>query len=185
MPGRSVTRANVAISRLLVPTRRSTRSLTVAVPLGIPIATRRPEWRALRRASRRRADRPVSSSRRALRAEGAGAVVAPPGARVPLPVSGTRCGVPAASLVRSSCALRVPAAAGRNFMAIVHVSPGPTAAVQRLLVIANSAALGPEIAAPEMFSDRGPAFLIVTTFSGVVVLTFWLRKFTMGGEALR
>ena len=66
----------------------------------------------------------------------------------------------------------------------MHVPPGATGRVQAFFVIANSAALSPEIAAPETFSDTGPVLSTVTTFSGPVVLTFWLRKFTMAGEAL-
>src|SRR4051794_35256957 len=151
MPGCWITRAEEPISRRLAPTTRNTRRVTVLVPFGIPIAMRRPERRALRRETRRWADRLARASRGAARS--GAAVFTPPGKIVPLPVSGTLWGLAAASLVMSSTALRVPDAPGRNFRPIVHEPPGATGPRQPFLLTANSPALAPEIAAPEMFSD--------------------------------
>src|SRR4051812_37856339 len=171
-----MTRPIEAIRRRCLPTTRNTRNVTVLVPLGTPSDMTNPERFVLRRESRCLIVSPVNASRGAT----PGCV---PGSDVPVPVSGTAWGAPAASLVRSSVALRAPVAPGKNFNPMVHVPPGATRSVQLFLLIANSPAFGPEIAAPERFSETGPVFFSVRGSSGLVVVTFWLWKFTIAGAA--
>ncbi len=103
---------------------------------------------------------------------------------VPLPVSATACGLPSASLVSASAALRAPAALGAKRSPTLQLPPIATGALHVLLEIAKSAAAAPVIAVSEIVSDALPGLVMVTNCSRLVVGTSWLRKSTDAGLAL-
>jgi len=104
-------------------------------------------------------------------------------AAVPVPVSGTLCGLPAALSVTLTFADRAPVAVGRNVTLIVQLLEGATLGVQ-LFVCVKSPLLVPAIATLETFSVPEPVFVRVTGVAALLVSMTWLPKDTLVGEKL-
>jgi hypothetical protein len=79
----------------------------------------------------------------------------------PDPVSATLCGLPGASLVKASDAVRGPVAEGVNVMSTVHDAPAASVVAHVPPERAKSAAWGPPIAAPNVSTEL-PVFVSVT-----------------------
>jgi hypothetical protein len=99
-----------------------------------------------------------------------------------VPLSATRSGLLAASLLIFSCAIATPGAPGQNRMWTKQLSLAcKVVPVQPLLVWMNSSLSGPVIVASEMCRDSSPVFVIVTEISGDAVPAAWSPKPTLPG----
>src|SRR5438128_424614 len=105
---------------------------------------------------------------------------------MPVPASDTDCGLPAASSVMSTVAVRAAVAARLKLMLILQLAPGDTepAPVWQLVSTAKgkSAACAPLMVMLVRFSGVPPLLACVTLFrSGVVVLRRWSPKVRLVG----
>src|SRR2546428_9561855 len=99
---------------------------------------------------------------------------------MPIPASDTDCGLPGASSVMVTVAVRAPVAAGVKLMLIVQLAPGATepAPVGQVLPAAKakSAACAPVMVMLVRFSAVAPTFEIQTFCDAVVGPTLGLPK---------
>src|SRR5256712_3397797 len=101
---------------------------------------------------------------------------------VPIPLTGTFCGLPAALSVTLSAALRVPLAVGLKVTLIVQLAPAANE-LPHVWVWAKSPALVPVIATPLMLREVVPTFVIVAVFAALVVPMATVPKFKLVGES--
>src|SRR5471032_1388404 len=94
---------------------------------------------------------------------------APTGAAIPVPVSGTPCGLPAALSVICSELLRAPSACGLNAMLTVQVPPGATEAARQVLDVTVKSR--PATDTVLIVSGPFPVLLTVTARGADAVLT--------------
>src|SRR2546427_8218873 len=94
---------------------------------------------------------------------------------MPIPASDTDCGLPGASSVMVTVAVRAPVAAGVKLMLIVQLAPGATEPAQVGQVLsaakAKSAACAPVMVMLVRFSGAPPLLVSVTFCAGLVVPT--------------
>ena len=102
---------------------------------------------------------------------------------VPVPESDTDCGLPLALSVMVSEAVRVPAAAGVNKIAMVQLPPAATEELQ-VSASVKSAASAPVKAMLEMLKLALPVLLRVTTCEELVMSTASFPKDRLEGERL-
>src|ERR1700751_2548951 len=100
---------------------------------------------------------------------------------VPVPLSGTCCGLPVALSVMLMAAERAPVAAGLKSTLIVQAALTAREAPQVVAVLMNSALLLPVIAMLEMASAAVPVFFSVTLCTALVTPTATAPKFRLGG----
>src|SRR5947209_3062997 len=107
---------------------------------------------------------------------------------MPVPASDTDCGLPGASSVMVTVAVRAPVAAGVKLMLIVQLAPGATepAPVGQVLPAAKakSAACAPMMVMLVRFSGAPPLLVRVTVCAGLVVPTRWLPKGLLVAESV-
>src|SRR3989442_379994 len=110
------------------------------------------------------------------------------GGVTPVPVSGTDCGLSAASSVMFTVAARAPVAAGVKLMLIVQLAPGATelARVGEVLRAAKSksAACAPVMVMLVRFSGAPPLLVRVTVCAALVVPTRCLPKALLVAESV-
>jgi len=99
---------------------------------------------------------------------------------LPLPESGTVCGLPGALLAMLSVAERVPAAVGVKVTVIVHEAPAASVDPQ-VVVRAKSPALVPVMLVPLMVNEADPVLVRVTVRGALVVPTAWAAKTSVEG----
>lgn len=100
--------------------------------------------------------------------------LAPPSATIgamPVPVSDTICGLPAALSLMVTAPLRIPLSAGVKVTLTVQLAPIPTL-VPQLLVCAKS----PDAAMLATVSAASPVFVNMNCLALLVVFTSWLGK---------
>ena len=103
------------------------------------------------------------------------------GGVVPVPVSGTVCGLDESLSVMVSVALSGPTIDGVNVIAIVHVPLTGIAPVQVEVPRVKSGAFAPLIATPEIDSALLVRFASVTTSDWLVIPTGSLPKLSVDG----
>ena len=79
-------------------------------------------------------------------------------------------------------ALRGPNWLGVNVTLIVQFAPGARLAPQVLALCANSAALFPTMAMPEIFKPELPMLLSVSVCAALALPTNCVEKFKLGGD---
>jgi hypothetical protein len=99
---------------------------------------------------------------------------------MPVPESGTACGLPGALSATDTEAVLVPVAAGLNVTLMVQFFPANTLDPQ-VLVSAKSAEFVPVIVMLVMVSVVVPILLRVTVCAVLVVPTVWLEKVRLVG----
>ena len=88
----------------------------------------------------------------------------PAGVGVPttaVPLIATVCGLPLASSMTLTVAVRFPAPVGPNVTAIAQLASTPTAVLVQVFVCEKSPAFVPVSAMPEMFSAADPVLVTV------------------------
>src|SRR2546425_11858919 len=105
---------------------------------------------------------------------------------MPIPTSDTNCGLPAASSVMVTVAVRAPVASGGKLMLIVQLAPGATepAPVGQVLPAAMAKSPGFKPARAMLVRVRGaePLLVRVRVCTGlVVVLRRWVSKARLVG----
>src|SRR5579862_3303457 len=90
---------------------------------------------------------------------------------VPVPVSGTSCGLPLAPSVTLRLALRAPVVAGLNSRLMVQLAAAASELPHVVVVLGKSAASVPVTAMVVMVSALVPTLLRVTFFTALVVPT--------------
>jgi len=100
---------------------------------------------------------------------------------VPVPLSGTCCGLPLPLSVMLMAAERAPAAAGLKSTLMVQAALTAREAPQVVAVLTNSVLLVPVIAMLEMASAAVPVFLSVTLCTALVTPAATAPKFRLVG----
>lgn len=103
---------------------------------------------------------------------------------VPVPLSGTSCGLPVALSVMLTSALRAPEAVGLKSTLTVQVAPVPNEVPQVVAVLAKSPLLVPVIAMVVMVNEALPVFFKVTVLTGVVIPMAAVPKAKLVGESV-
>src|SRR3989442_12789137 len=107
---------------------------------------------------------------------------------LPVPLSETLCGLPAASSVMFTVAARTPVAAGVKLTLIVQLAPGATEPAPPGQVLpaakAKSAACAPVMVMLMRFSGAPPLLVSVTFWAGLVVPTRCLPKALLVAESV-
>src|SRR5829696_7649299 len=88
----------------------------------------------------------------------------------PVPLSGIVCGLPSASSLITSVAVRSPAADGVKVIVIAHVAPAPRGAARQLSVAAKSPALEPLIVTPPANVTGAIAVFVTVIIDGGLVV---------------
>jgi hypothetical protein len=105
------------------------------------------------------------------------------GDAAPVPERLTLCGLPLASSVKATAALREPLAVGLKVTLILQLPPAVTLDPQPL-VWAKSPALAPVMAMLVTIKVEAPELLRVIVCAALVVPTAWLAKVRVAGERL-
>jgi hypothetical protein len=102
----------------------------------------------------------------------------------PVPVNDTARGLPPASSVTVTAALRGPAAAGVNVIVIVQLALAARVDGDNghVVVFENSPAFVPVIATLKIVNVPGPLFVTVTVCPAPVVFTVWLPNSSDVGD---
>ena len=94
---------------------------------------------------------------------------------IPVPLSGTVCGLPAASSSIFIDAVRLPAAEGLKVTVAVQLAPGASE-LPHVLVRTKSAAWGPVTTTLAIFKVALPLLVKVAVWGALIVPTGWLSK---------
>jgi len=102
---------------------------------------------------------------------------------MPVPETGTACGLPEALSVTVTLAFRIPVAFGSKTTLMVQFAPAASVFPQ-VFVCKNSLACGPETATSPILSCAVPVFRIVIACAVAEEPTNWLANVRNGGERL-
>src|SRR5579863_8949111 len=106
------------------------------------------------------------------------------GGTAPVPLSAIVCGLPAASSVMVTDAVRVPVAVGVNVTLMLQFPPFAATELPQLFVCEKSPLFVPATATLVMFSAAFPVFVSVTVCAALVVFKVWLANVTLELERL-